>query len=51
MKCLLCITELPVDSNTSHITCPLCGSEYNINEGQLEETYNESEMPKDVSDI
>lgn len=47
MKCLYCITELPVDSNTSQITCPLCGSEFNLNEGQLEETYNETEIKTD----
>lgn len=34
-KCLFCITELPVDSNTTDIYCPLCGTLYNVKEGQL----------------
>ena len=37
MRCLFCITELPVDSNTSHIQCPLCGTAFDVHEGQLME--------------
>lgn len=30
MKCLYCTTDLPVDSNTNHVTCPKCGSEFDV---------------------
>ena len=30
MKCIYCSTELPCDSNTKHIKCPKCGSEFDV---------------------
>lgn len=30
MKCPFCNTPLPVDGNTPQVTCPKCGSEFNI---------------------
>lgn len=30
MTCVYCTTELPVDGESKRVTCPKCGSEFNV---------------------
>jgi hypothetical protein len=50
VKCLFCITELPVDSDTTAVHCPLCGTLYDVKEGQLH-TADASANVIDISNI